>query len=232
MTESLRRNAPERTLLPVKDYSGGNDPKLQRYLSRIFSPEDPALKEARERSLKAGLPEIQVGPMDALHLEVLTRAVGARSAVEIGTLGGYSGIAIARGLGKTGRLHTFELEEKHAEVARESFRKAGVLDRVRLHVGPALERLPDCESDAPFDLVFIDADKESYPAYLAWAAHHLRVGGLVLGDNAFAFGELAEGRGAGAVAMREFNQELAQGGRFRATILPTGEGLAMAVKVR
>jgi caffeoyl-CoA O-methyltransferase len=216
----------------VKDYSAKSDDKLSRYLTRLFRPEDPVLKETRERSLKAGLPEIQVGPMDALHLEVLARAAGARKAVEIGTLGGYSGIALARALGKGGRLHTFELDPKHADVARESFRKAGVLDRVRIHVGPALERLPDCEEDAPFDLVFVDADKESYPSYLAWAAHHLRVGGVVLGDNAFAFGEIVDGRGAGPVAMREFNEELAQGGRFRATMLPTGEGLVMGVKVK
>ncbi len=216
----------------MKDYSGGNDEKLVRYLSRVYAPEDAVLKEARERSLKAGLPEIQVGPMDALHLEVLVRAAGARKAVEIGTLGGYSGIAIARGLGKDGLLHTFELDPRHAEVARESFRKAAVLDRIRIHVGPALERLPECEGDGPFDLVFIDADKESYPAYLDWAARHLRVGGLVLGDNAFAFGELADGRSAGPVAMRSFNETLAQGGRFRATLLPTGEGLALGVKVK
>ena len=216
----------------MKHYAGGNDEKLVRYLARVFKPEDAALKETRERSLKAGLPEIQVGSMDALHLEVLTHAIGVRRAVEIGSLGGYSGTAIARGLGKGGRLHTFELETKHAEVARESFRKAGVLDRITIHVGPALERLPDCEQDAPFDLVFIDADKESYPAYLAWAAHHLRVGGVVLGDNAFAFGEIADGRGAGPLAMREFNHELAQGGRFPATMIPTGEGLAMGVKIK
>jgi caffeoyl-CoA O-methyltransferase len=216
----------------VKDYSAKADETLNRYLVRTFHPEDPVLRETRERSLKAGLPEIQVGPMDALHLEVLARACGARKAVEIGALGGYSGIALARALGKDGRLHTFELDPKHAEVARESFRKAGVLDRVTLHVGPALERLPDCEGDAPFDLVFIDADKESYPAYLAWAADHLRVGGVVLGDNAFAFGEIADGRGAGPVAMRKFNEELATGGRFRSTMIPTGEGLVMGVKVK
>ena len=163
---------------------------------------------------------------------MLARAAGARKAVEIGTLGGYSGIALSRAIGKDGRLHTFELDPAHAEVARESFRKAGVLDRVRIHVGPALERLPDCEADAPFDLVFIDADKESYPAYLAWAARHLRIGGVVLGDNAFAFGEIVDGRGAGPVAMRKFNDELAQGGRFRATMIPTGEGLALGVKVK
>ena len=216
----------------MKDYGAASDDNLLKYLARVFKPEDSVLKEIRERSLKAGLPEIQVGSMDALHLEVLTRAVGARKAVEIGTLGGYSGTAIARGLGEGGRLHTFELEQKHADLARESFRKAGVLGRVTLHVGPALERLPKCESDGPFDLVFIDADKDSYPGYLAWAARHLRVGGVVLGDNAFAFGEIADGKGAGPVAMRRFNQELAQGGHFRATMLPTGEGLAMGVKVR
>jgi caffeoyl-CoA O-methyltransferase len=216
----------------MKDYFGGREEKLVRYLSRVFQPEDAVLKEIRERSLKAGLPEIQLGGMDALHLEVLTRAAGARKAVEIGTLGGYSGTAIARGLGKGGRLHTFELERKHAEVALESFKKAGVLDRVMVHVGPALERLPEIEHEEPFDLVFIDADKESYPAYLAWAAHHLKVGGLVLGDNAFAFGEIVDGRSAGAEALREFNKELAQGGRFRSTLLPTGEGLCLGVKVR
>jgi caffeoyl-CoA O-methyltransferase len=216
----------------VKDYGAGSDEKLLKYLDRIFKPEDPVLKTIRERSLKAGLPEIQVGSMDALHLEVLTRAVGARKAVEVGTLGGYSGTAIARGLGEGGRLHTFELDQKHADLARESFRKAGVLGRVTIHVGPALERLPRCEGEGPFDLVFIDADKETYPAYLAWAARHLRVGGVVLGDNAFAFGEIADGKGDGPSAMRRFNQELAQGGHFRATMLPTGEGLAMGVKVR
>ena len=216
----------------MKDYGAASDDKLLKYLDRIFKPEDPVLKTIRERSLKAGLPEIQVGSMDALHLEVLTRAIGARKAVEVGTLGGYSGTAIARGLGEGGRLHTFELDQKHADLARESFQKAGVLGRVTIHVGPALDRLPSCEGEGPFDLVFIDADKETYPAYLAWAARHLRLGGVVLGDNAFAFGEIADGKGDGASAMRRFNQELAQGGHFRATMLPTGEGLAMGVKVR
>jgi len=216
----------------MKDYFGGREENLVGYLNRVFQPEDAALREARERSLKAGLPEIQVGSMDALHLEVLTLAVGAKKAVEIGTLGGYSGTAIARGLGKGGRLHTFELEQKHADVALETFRKAGVADRVQIHLGPALERLPDVEGEAPFDLVFIDADKEGYPAYLSWAARHLKVGGVVLGDNTFAFGEIVDGRSAGAKALREFNRELAQGGRFRSTLLPTGEGLTLGVKVR
>jgi caffeoyl-CoA O-methyltransferase len=216
----------------VKDYFGGREDRLQDYLTRVFRPEDPVLREIRERSLRAGLPEIQVGTMDALHLEILTRAAGTRLAVEIGTLGGYSGTAIVRGLAPGGHLHTFELEPSHARVARESFRKAGIETQVTIHVGPALERLREIDGVSPVDLVFIDADKERYPDYLAWASEHLRVGGVVLGDNTFAFGEIVDGQGEGARATRDFNRTLAEGGRFRSTLLPTGEGLTMGVKIR
>ena len=102
-----------------------------------------------------------------------------------------------------------------------------------MHVGPALEKLREIEREAPFDLCFIDADKVSYPAYLEWAAENLRVGGAVLADNAFGFGEVVKkGGDEGIRAIREFNEELASGGRFRATMIPTEEGLALGVKVR
>src|SRR5262249_29722618 len=132
---------------------------------------------------------------------------------------------------------SFELEARHAKVAEESFHRAGFGDgRARIHVGPALAKLRDIEYRGPFDVVFIDADKTGYPAYSAWAAEHLRLGGIVLGDNAFLFGEVADeprGDRAEAIeAMRAFHHELARGGRFRSTILPTGEGLAFGVKVR
>jgi len=216
---------------------GQSDDRVARWARAVYDPEDPVLREIRTRSTAAGLPEIQVGPLDGLHLEVLARASGARRAVEIGTLGGYSGVCILRGLGAEGVLHTFELDEHHAEVARESFRLAGVGERAHVHVGPALERLSDVVAEGPFDLVFIDADKVSYPAYLAWSAENLRVGGVVLGDNAFLFGEVVEEsprdeRAAAVTAMRAFHDTLAHGGRFRATVLPTGEGLALGVKLK
>jgi caffeoyl-CoA O-methyltransferase len=175
--------------------------------------------------------------MDGLHLEVLARAIGARRGVEIGTLGGYSGVCLARGMGPQGVLHTFELDPARAELARASFELAGVGGQVRIHVGRALERLRDVVGEGPFDLVFIDADKQGYPAYLAWAEEHLRVGGIVLADNAFAFGHVHEtapsSEDAGAVApLRAFAERLARGGRFRATMIPTAEGLALGVKVR
>ena len=218
---------------PEEKGFGQGDPALARYCESIYQPEDEVLREIRERSVREALPAIAVGRFDGLHLEVLARACGALKSVEIGTLGGYSGVCLLRGMGVHGVLHTFEYSEKHARVASESFHKAGVGARAHIHVGPALTSLPEIEAEAPFDLVFIDADKVSYPAYLDWAAEHLREGGVVLADNAFAFGELhLPGGDEGREALRKFNRELAQGGRFRATMIPTAEGLAMGVKIR
>jgi caffeoyl-CoA O-methyltransferase len=213
------------------------DPALVAWAERLYAPEDEVLREIRERSAAAGLPAIQVGRFDGLHLEVLARASGARRAVEIGTLGGYSGLCLLRGMGATGRLDTFELDARHAEVARRTFERAGVAGQVRLHLGPASDTLPAIERDGPFDLVFVDADKGGYPGYLAWAEDHLRMGGLLIADNTFAFGHVHAPEAAGAdraaaEAVAAFNERLARGGRFRATLLPTGEGLSVGVKIR
>jgi len=218
---------------PEEKGFGQGSPELARWAEKVFQPEDDILAEIRKRSVREGLPAIAVGRFDGLHLEVLARLLGARKAVEIGTLGGYSGVCLLRGMGKDAVLHTFELNDHHAEVARETFRTAGVAAQAHVHVGPALEKLRDIERESPFDLCFIDADKVSYPAYLAWAAEHLRIGGGILADNAFGFGEVAKkGADEGVRAIRRFNEELARGGRFRATMIPTEEGLALGVKIR
>ena len=216
---------------------------LAAYVEKTFDPEDAILADVRKRAEQAGLPAIHVSPFDGRHLEVITRAMGAKKIVEVGTLAGYSGICLARGLVDGGVMHTFEFEPKHAEVARESFRKAGVEKKIILHVGAALKNLPTIEKDGPFDLVFIDADKENYPHYLAWAARHVRIGGAVFVDNAFAWGlltlppdaaELKEPRNKVAkAAIEATNAALADPkGVWRSTMLPTGEGLAMGVRVR
>jgi len=214
---------------------GNADPKLSDYVARLYAPEDEVLAEIRARSAAAGLPDIQVAALDALHLEVIARAAGAQRAVEIGTLGGYSGVALLRGMGPGGQLDTVEMSPKHAEVARESFRRAGVADRARIHVGPAADVLPTLVARGPFDLVFIDADKESYAAYTDWAADNLRPGGVVLLDNAFLFGSLPDppsgDRAASIRSMQAAHDKLARSGKFRATVLPTGEGLAFGVRV-
>ncbi len=221
---------------PVKEFGQG-DARLAAWAEAVYRPEDRTLRELRERGLGAGLPPIQVGPMDGLHLEVLARACGARKAVELGTLFGYSGVCLARGLPPGGRLHTFERDPRHAALAREAFERAGVAERVTIHLGRALELLRGIEGEGPFDLVFIDADKRGYLDYLAWAEEHLRVGGMLLADNTFGFGWVHDPASAGEdreeiETLARFSERLAHGGRFRATILPTAEGLSLGVKVR
>ncbi|HEY5283844.1 MAG TPA: O-methyltransferase [Polyangia bacterium] len=214
---------------------GNDDPALAAYVTRTYAPEDEILREIRVRSARAGLPDIQLAALDARHLEILVRACRARRAVEVGALGGYSGVSILRGLGPAGTLDTIELDPKHAKVARESFRKSGFSARARVHVGPAKKVLPRLAKVGPFDFCFIDADKEGYPLYLDWAANNLRRSGLVVLDNAFLFGRLAKklvGKGdAEIAAMQKTHDLLAHDGRFRATVLPTGEGMAVGVRI-
>ncbi len=217
-----------------KAYSN-TDPAICAYVEQLY-PEDTILRDIRVRAAQADLPDIHVSSTDGQHLETLTRLIGAKKVVEIGTLAGYSGVRIARSLPDNGKLYTFEFSERHADLAKKSFEQAGVENKVQIYIGPAIERLASVEHFAPFDLVFIDADKEGYQAYLDWAAVHLRVGGAAILDNTFAYGGICDDRfkdtrsEADVIALRTLNQRLAQDARFISTILPTGEGLTIAVK--
>lgn len=210
---------------------GAVDPRIAPYVAALLEPEDAVLAEIRERSAREGLPAIAVGPFDGRHLEVLARLAGARRIVEIGTLGGYSGVCLARALPPDGTLDTLELSPRHAAVAAESFRRAGVSERVRIHVGPARERL--AEIAGPVDLVFIDADKRGYPDYLAWAERNVRRGGAVIADNVFrrAAFPLERDDPADADGIRRFNATLARSPAWRTTFLPLEDGFALAVRV-
>jgi caffeoyl-CoA O-methyltransferase len=214
---------------------GNEDPALERAITEIYQPEDDVLREIRERAQASGLPDIQVAALDARHLEILVRITGVRRAVEIGTLAGYSAVSMARGLLPGGLLFSIDADARHADVAAESFRRAGCAEKVRLLRGSAHDLLPTLSGEGPFDFCFIDADKESYDEYLDWASRHLRPGGVVVGDNAFLFGDLKQPLGPvsspAARAMHAFHDRLARGGEFRATVLPTGEGMAVGVKV-
>lgn len=215
---------------------GSADPAIADYVYRRYAPEDELLRDIRARSNAAGLPDIQVAPLDARHLEILARLCQPRRAVEIGTLGGYSGVSIVRGLPEGGVLHTIEIDPRHAAVAAETFRRAGVSAKVRQWQGAALDILPKLSSlgEGPFDLCFMDAEKSEYHLYLDWAAANLRPGGVVIADNAFLFGELPRALSASPPAevraMDAFHRRLAESGEFRATVIPTGEGLAVAVR--
>jgi len=214
------------------------DLRIADYVESLFLPVDTILEAAKQRCRDASLPDISVNDMDGLHVEILALAAGAKKAVEIGTLGGISGIRIARALGEGGVLHTCELHERHAAVARANFEAAGLNDRIKLHVGPALASLETLSAEGPFDFIFVDADKTGYPAYAQWAASNLRVGGTLVADNTFAWGLVLQERidnpdmAAAAKAIRTFNSYITSHPDFRATQLPTGEGLTVAVRTR
>ncbi|MBM3381173.1 MAG: O-methyltransferase [Betaproteobacteria bacterium] len=221
---------------PIKSFAC-TIPELAQYAHDCFQPEDLILAEIRERAVQEKLPNIHVGRMDGLHLEVLVRATGAKKAVEIGSLAGYSGVCIARALPPDGHLHAFELYEKNARVCAETFQRAGYSSKITIHQGVALENLKHIENQGPFDLIFLDADKHNYPAYLSWAEQHLRVGGTLIADNTFAWGLIlqntfdTESQRRDAEGVLQFNAKVAKNAIWRATILPTGEGLTVAVKI-
>lgn len=158
---------------------------IDTFFARWLLPADDALDRALEQSAEAGLPAIHVAPNQGKLLMLLARAMGARRILEVGTLGGYSTIWLGRALPEGGQLITLEREAKHAEVARTNLERAGLMGRVELREGPALETLPQLEAEggAPFDLCFIDADKPSNPDYFHWALRLSRVGSVIIVDN-------------------------------------------------
>jgi predicted O-methyltransferase YrrM len=163
---------------------------VDAYISDLFVGSDPALEGALEASDAAGLPPIAVAPNQGKFLYLLARMIGAATILEIGTLGGYSTIWLGRALPADGRLITLESQPNHADVARENIARAGLADVVDVRVGPALETLPDV--DGPFDLVFIDADKETYPEYFTRSLELSRPGTVIVADNVVRDGEVVD----------------------------------------
>src|SRR6201995_3033077 len=155
--------------------------EVDEYLDTTLLDDDPVLSAALEDSDAAGLPKIAVSAQQGKFLALLATAVGARRILEIGTLGGFSTIWLARGAGPDGRVTTLEYEPKHAEVARANIERAGFGDRVEVLVGAALDTLPSVKG--PFDLVFIDADKENNPGYLDWAVKLTHSGSMIVVAN-------------------------------------------------
>ncbi len=145
--------------------------------------DDPIYGWIAEETERRGLPTIQVTPVQGRLLNLLAQLLNARYVLEIGTLGGYSGVWLARAVPPGGKLFTLEIDPTCAEVARESFSRAGVADRIELHLGPALETLATLELPELLDLVFIDADKDAMRSYFDWALEHVRSGGLIIVDN-------------------------------------------------
>lgn len=224
-----------------RDTSQATWAAVDEYFNAGLSGEDEALAAARQASAAAGLPDIAVSAAEGKLLHLLARGVGAHRILEVGTLGGYSTIWLARAITRPGQLIALELSPHHAEVAAANLDRAGFGDLAEIRVGPAagsLEALVTSGAE-PFDFVFIDADKTGYPTYLTWAEEHLRPGGIVLLDNAFGWGGVAdpakekESHRAAVQALADCAARLgAPGGHWQGTMIPTEEGLAFGVKVR
>jgi predicted O-methyltransferase YrrM len=208
------------------------DDRFERYVTELFAAEDPILSKIRARHAAENLPAINVSPEEGKLLYVLLLAIQAKRVLEIGSLGGYSGVWLARALPPGGELTTIEKDPKHARIAQEAFDMAKLHGRVQLIQGSALEVLPTLT--AGFDAVFIDADKEPLPLYFVWAMKLLRRGGLLLCDNAFFHGAALDpnDHSANAVGVQKFNELASRDPRLVATIIPVRDGLVVGVKTR
>ncbi len=204
----------------------------EQFLRDTFHADDAALQRLQTEAEEEGLPAISIGPEQGKFLQVLIQASGATKILEIGCLGGYSGAWMARALPAGGKLISLELEEKHAAFTRRQWAAMGLADRAEVRVGPALDSLPGLAAEAPFDLIFIDADKNNYPAYLEWALRYSKSGTIILGDNVSMGGRLADPDrqdNAGIQGMRRFAEAMAADPRLVSTVVPYADGLAMGV---
>jgi predicted O-methyltransferase YrrM len=212
--------------------------KVDDYFGDLLAPQDEQMSAALQANEKAGLPAIGVSRLQGKFLFLLAKIAQARRVLEIGTLGGYSSIWMARALPPEGRIITLEVDPGHAEVARENLGRAGLLDRVDIRVGPALDTLPALHASGagPFDLVFIDADKENNAAYLDWAVKLSHPGTIILVDNVVRDGKVihAKSRDGDIRGTRAMAERMAAHPRLTATVLQTVgvkgyDGFALAI---
>jgi predicted O-methyltransferase YrrM len=199
--------------------------RVDAYIAEQLVAEDSALDAALADSAAAGLPPINVAPNQGKLLHLLAQIQGAKYALEIGTLGGYSSIWLARALPADGRLVTLEFDPHHAEIARANLARAGLADRVDIHIGAALQTLPKIAANNPpvFDFVFIDADKENIPGYYEWALRLTRPGSVIVVDNVVRNGAVIDAHSAdvSVQGVRKFLSSLATDARVSATAVQT-----------
>lgn len=199
--------------------------RVEEYADGLLIPADPVLEAARKASEEAGLPTIAVTPSQGRLLHLLAKMQGARRILEIGTLGGYSAIWMARAVGADGRLVTLEFDPKHFAVARANIERAGLADRVDQRLGAALDTLPVLEGEGagPFDFVFIDADKENCAPYFEWAVRLSRPGTVIAVDNVIREGEVANAETTDVMVLgiRRLNEAVAAEPRVTATTVQT-----------
>ncbi|WP_313276689.1 O-methyltransferase [Kosakonia cowanii] len=196
---------------------------VDEYLAQQLLPEDEVLTQILANNRRAGLPEIDVSPMQGQLLALLVRMTHAKRVLEIGTLGAYSTVWMARELPSDGELLTLEFDALHAAIARENVEFAGLTRQVKVKEGPALETLESLGERPPFDLIFIDADKPNNPNYLKWALHYSRPGTLIIGDNVVRDGEVTNPSSTDdrVQGVRKFIEMIGDNPRLTATAMQT-----------
>lgn len=206
------------------------------YLVDNFSGEDELLKNLKAESVEAGIPQISISPEQIRFMQFIIRSMNAKNALEIGTLDGYSAIAIARALPEDGKLITVELEPERAEFAEKQIAKAGLRDKVEIVCMNAIDFVESFKPDFELDFIFLDADKNNYYKYVNKLEPLLRSGGIIAADNAFAFGfvldSAPERNPEDVKSIKSFNEFMAKNPDFLTTLAPVGDGLLMSLKIQ
>ena len=212
--------------------------KALNYIAELFAKEDDVLKTIRQAAFDTGAGGMQLGAVEAKILQLLMQLNDVKKIVEIGCFMGYSAMWMARALPEDGKIFTIEHNAENATKAQAHFDASEQKEKIILKEGKALDILPELESEAPFDMVFIDADKGGYADYLDWAEKNVRKGGLIIGDNTLLFGNVYEDEPDTSrvtkkawSAMREFNARLADESKYQSILIPTEEGMTVAVKL-
>ncbi len=200
---------------------------IRHWVNTRHAPHDGAFKKAFEADKEDGLPAIQIDPCEGQLLKLLLTMIHATHVVEVGTLAGYSTIAIAMALPPQGQLFSIEADPHHAEIAKRNIHDANLACDVHILCGTGLQTLPTLESKGPFDAMFIDADKIGYVDYGAWGAKHIKQGGLLIADNVYLFGKLLDDSPE-ATTMRQFHEDTTNA--FDTTCIPTPDGLLLGIK--
>lgn len=202
------------------------------YMVSLFPVEDELLRNLRQEAIAAGIPEIHISPEQGAFMQVLLRGMGARRVLEVGTLGGYSAIIMARALPEDGRVVTIERDPLRAEFAAEQAQKAGLGDKIEVRTGSGVDVLErELAGTGPYDFAFIDADKPGYVRYLELIIPLMRKGGIIAGDNALAGGRITDDTTDDSTVrgMRAFNLAVSEHKALQGAILPTGDGMCIAV---
>jgi predicted O-methyltransferase YrrM len=203
--------------------------ELYQYIVSTFAEEDDVLKSVVAETQKLGMPLIQVSPENGKFLQLLIKIISAKQVLEIGTLAGYSTIWMARGLPDDGRLITLEFEPKHADAAKENFKRAGLENKIEIITGPALESLEKLKG-SKFDFAFIDADKVSYPAYFNKVIEMMNRGGLITADNTLRDGKIIDtDADEGTEAVKVFNKKVASDSRVESLLIPISDGVTVCL---